>query len=87
MAPMSSTVQVRRYGSMPKRNTSQNPWTVLKQITATAERAEGIMSFPTPLVAHGQSPKLVEPCQGSLDHPAMPAEPFAGADALSGDPI
>jgi hypothetical protein len=40
----------------------------------------------TPLVADGESAKAVEPSQGALDHPPVPAEPLAAVDAAPGDP-
>jgi hypothetical protein len=36
-------------------------------------------------VADGEPPKLVEPCEGSLDDPAMTAKLLAGVEAPSGD--
>jgi len=36
-------------------------------------------------VAQGQPPAAGQPGQGSLDDPAVPAQPVAGLDALAGD--
>lgn len=51
----------------------------------TAKRKEGRMDIHPPLVAHPQSPELIEPGHRALDHPAMSAQPLAGLHALARD--
>lgn len=43
------------------------------------------MDVGAPLVADGEAAVAVEPGQGALHHPAVPAQPRAGVDALAGD--
>ncbi len=46
----------------------------------TAQRQERLMDVGPPLVADRQPPIPVQPRQGALDHPAVPAQPLAGLD-------
>jgi transposase len=50
------------------------------------ERNKGLVDIHASLVAHPQSPKLIEPGHGALNHPPMLAERGAGVDALARDP-
>jgi hypothetical protein len=38
-----------------------------------------------PFISYGQTPEAIEPCEGALDHPAMPTEFFRTIDALAGN--
>ncbi len=52
----------------------------------TAQGQERLMDLRPSLVPDRQSPIPMEPRQGPLDHPAVPAQPLAGLDALARDP-
>ena len=43
------------------------------------------MNIGAALVADSQAAEAIQPSQRALDHPAMPAEAFAGIDAFAGD--
>ena len=46
---------------------------------------EGFEDVEASLVADGQAAKAAEPCQRSLDHPAVPPQALAALDAAPGD--
>jgi len=43
------------------------------------------MDVNAPFVSDGKPAEAIEPGEGALDHPAMPAEPLAALDAAPGD--
>ena len=45
------------------------------------------MDILAPFIPDRQPPIAIEPCQGALDHPAIPAQPLAGVAAFAGDPV
>ena len=51
----------------------------------TAELVEGVVDVVAPLVADDQPAHLVQPGDGSLDDPAVPAQPLGGLDPRPGD--
>src|SRR5690349_1227124 len=44
------------------------------------------MDVGAALVADGEPAEAVQPGQGALDHPPVPAQSFAGFDAFTGNP-
>src|SRR3990172_10040677 len=54
------------------------------QCTAEAEESEVVTGAT--IVAGAEAANGFEPGKVALDNPAMPAEPFAGVDAPTGDP-
>src|SRR5688572_11067416 len=52
----------------------------------TAQGEEGLMDILAPFIPDRQPPIAVEPGQGALDHPAIPAQPLAGFPSLARDP-
>ena len=52
---------------------------------AGCEASESLRDIGPALVTDGQASEAVEPCVGSLDHPAMATELLAGLDPASGD--
>ncbi len=51
-----------------------------------AEGEERLVDVGAPFVTHEQAAVSVQPGDGALDDPAVPAEPLGGLDAASGDP-
>lgn len=47
------------------------------------EASESLIDIGTALVTDGQAFEAVEPCVGSLDHPAIATELLAGLDPAS----
>jgi hypothetical protein len=62
------------------------PFDRLEADERTAEREEGFVDVGSPLVADGQTTKLVQPGQRPFHDPAMATESLAGVDALARDP-
>jgi hypothetical protein len=47
---------------------------------------ESLVNVQPALISDDQSPELIEPCQGALNYPSMPAQPLATLYSSSGNP-